>query len=200
MLAFCQLLWKGCRLKLSTQKDVFLDTVTGMHYERPFVSKRALLLDETGNAPQAGHTLKPCGGHPDLDWSLWEKNEGRPEVEAALGYAPDDYAQTLFVTDALLASRFKFVGRLNFEQDMAQQVKKYEEENVDFSNRDRVGGEALCALSKDSGGLAGAALYTVVREYLARTELAKGPVFLAPAGEAANADLPGTVTQSKENW
>lgn len=187
-------------MKVRTKEDVFLDTVTGMYYIREFKSWPVKLIDGPGVATVEGHLLRPSSNHPDFDWSHLssiEENE-RMDVPAQVGYIPWNYAQELFVTEEQLKARFKFIGRLTFEVDMEAQVRHYESECCDFSNRESVADDALRHLGQHPRGTFGASLYVIIKEFIQKTRASKGPVFLnRPDTDAANAH---TALPSKENW
>lgn len=189
-------------MKVRTKEDVFLDTVTGVYYIREFKSCPVKLIDRPGAATVEGHMLRLSSDHPDFDWSHLAgiEEDARMDVAAQVGYIPWNYAQQLFVTDEQLRSRFKFIGQMTFEVDMEAQVRHYESECCDFSNRESVAQDALQYLGQHPRGMFGASLYVIVKEFIQKTRAAKGPVFLNRTGtEAANASTPAPLT-SKENW
>lgn len=184
-------------MKISTIKNVFRDTTTGMHYEK-LLPSALIPTSDPGGKHQFGYVLAPCGDHPALDW---DQLNAQLEKNEAHGLGLGLTTLNIFVTEEQLAQRFDYIGPLKFERDMEALVRMYAEENIDFEDREYVGDRAKRLLGDNAVGLAGAVWYTLLKEYLAKSAPAARPVFLnSSSAEPANSDMPDTRSASKENW
>jgi hypothetical protein len=156
-------------LKFTKNDEVFLDTVSGLGYTKEYSFVPIAVVDGPDKVTKFGVLLKPyCGpGAPGWDGALDEK------VEAAdretLGYSPRNLAQNLLVTEEQFATRFKSLGILSQEVDLAAVVAGYEDECCDFSNREGVIRSVTKQLHRMGPGLWACEVFTLLKDYIANT-------------------------------
>lgn len=172
------------------RRHLYRDKVTGMHYQKKWAFHPVKLIEGLDAPSQVGVMLEPCDGSLyGLDTSaevqLWESQEGLTETR--FGFAPLDYAQSLFVTHEALASRFEDLGELTYAEPLAPVKAEYENECCDFSNRYWVARTYLRWLTRQTISQVEVLSHTILATYLAtlseveRAQLAEefGPLLLS---------------------
>lgn len=156
-------------MRFLSKHEVYRDLVSGVFYEKEYTFKPIALIPAEGRSVKRGIVLRPFMGHPDLDFSHFAKFTASSHPKATLGYSPNDFSQTLFVTADVFTERFAWEGVFYLPVDLDASRREYEEENCDFTRRDWILRNVERTLKQSRGALSDCVLYTLYEEYKSRT-------------------------------
>jgi hypothetical protein len=132
-------------MKYTVKEDVWEDLITGQTYIRNYAFSPIVAFDNNGNVIK-GYTYKPYSfvGEDGLSSMDSEK----------FGYRAYCLTQNLFLTEEQSKQRFKYLGKLERQEDIDESIRHYSEENCDFNNFAWLAELTMRDLtSKDAGGL-----------------------------------------------
>jgi hypothetical protein len=156
-------------LKFTQTHDVYKDMLTGVCYSKCFTVKPIAVIDGPEKSTTFGVLLEPYGNHAAVDWDSLEKLESANTRRERLGFDPNCWGQSVFVTEEQLATRFEYLGKLSKDLDMEAAVRHLEEEHCDFSDREEVARLAIRQLKQLVPAKWACTLYTMLKDYQANT-------------------------------
>lgn len=158
-------------MQFLSKHDVYKDRVTGAFYTKCSSTSSVVLIDNMNNCPEKGFVLKPFNDHPDLDWSTYDENLSKYHAKEKFGYKIDDFRQYIFVTDDMFKVRFENIGIMYSPVDLDADLRHYESEDCDFSNRKWVAKLMERQLLSSSGSLFDCIKYVMYLDYMERTSV-----------------------------
>jgi hypothetical protein len=160
-------------LKFTKKDEVFVDTLSGLGYTKEHSIMPIAVVDGPGKVTKFGVLLKPYCGDAAPGWDGALDDEVELTDREKLGYSARNISQNLLVTEEQFATRFKSVGILSQEVDLAATVARYEEECCDFSNRDGIIRSVTKHLKRMGPGLWTCEVFTLLKDYIANTPAKK---------------------------
>ncbi len=131
-------------MKYIVKEDVWEDLVTGQQYTREYAFRPLVGFNDNKEIIK-GHVYKPYTSGSLEDMQDDVKN---------FGYPVFCFGQSLFLTEEQVKTRFKYLGKLEREENIAQSIKEYAQEECDFENLGWLAQHTLRDLtSKNAGGL-----------------------------------------------
>jgi hypothetical protein len=132
-------------MKYTVSEDVWEDLITGQTYTRDYAIRPLVSFDENGKILK-GHTYKPYSFVGEDGLSSLDSKQ--------FGYPAHCMGQSLFLTEEQVKDRFKYLGKLERQEDIAQSISHYAEEKCDFTNFAWLAELTMRELtSKNAGGL-----------------------------------------------
>lgn len=161
-------------MKFTKKDEVFVDTLSGLGYTKEPTVMPVAIVDGPGKVTKFGVLLKPYCGENAPGWEgVLEEEEDQAVEHEKFGFSPRDLAQCLLVTEEQFAARFKSVGIVSKEVDLAAAVAGYEEERCDFSYREGVIRSVTEKLQRMGTGLWACEVFTLLKDYIANTPAEK---------------------------
>lgn len=130
-------------MKYKVKKDVWQDKVTGQRYTRDYAFRPLVSLGENGEVIR-GYTYEPYGVAPGI-----KKIHARSKE---FGFPAYCFGQKLFLTAKQVEERFEYIGKLDREENIAESIKQYSEEECDFENLEWLAEMTLRDLTHDDAG------------------------------------------------
>lgn len=160
-------------MKFTKKDEVFVDTLSGLGYTKEPSIVPIAVVDGPGKVTTFGVLLKPYCGDAAPGWDEVLDEDVDLVDREKLGFSARNLAQNLLVTEEQFATRFKSVGILSQEVDLAALVAEYEEECCDFSNRDGLIRSVTKQLKRMGPGLWACEVFTLLKDYIANTPATK---------------------------
>lgn len=134
-------------MKYTIKEHVWKDKITEQTYTKDYAFRPVVAFDANGIAIK-GYVYSP------YNWVAGVTFSEKFDDVKQFGYSVYCMGQKLFLTDAQVAERFEYLGKLERHEDIDEQIKYYSEEECNFENLEWLAKHTVRDLAhKNAGGL-----------------------------------------------